>query len=322
MGDHGFFRDAVGRGLVVVEGEEVDGSSQQPSGVCGRVMQPYKENGMEYVDWSSNKQPSSPPPPPPPRAEEQSGGKKRRKRRFARSPHPGEVILGYSTAFLFCLFMCIRVYQTPWMEWVGFTLCGMALYTFIEYWFHRTILHVFLRKAHANHHTRPRLIRIITTPILPVYVYDMCILAIVRGLLGVRVAAGINCGIAVGQMCMDIAHMLFHSRWRPWYLESARSYHNHHHFQGSDEAHGLTTPFWDVIFGTSPHSWPMYKNRPYLRYLQLPFPLVSFIIMAFLSNQKGRTTRTSAKGDAFAFTDGISWATTFIGGLVCCFVLL
>lgn len=218
--------------------------------------------------------------------------------------------------------MCKVVYHTPWIEWALLVSCGMVLYTLIEYWFHRTILHVILKKAHDNHHTKPQLIRIITTPILPVYVYDLLILAFVRFLLGVKVASGINCGIAIGQMSMDIAHMLFHSRWRPWFLEGARSYHNFHHFQEHEQAHGLTTPFWDMVFGTSPETWRLYQRRPYLRYLQLPFPLVSFIIMAWLAKMKGQSTRKTEQSDTFAYTDRFSLLTTFLGGFASALVLL
>jgi hypothetical protein len=115
------------------------------------------------------------------------------------------------------------------------------------------------------------------------------VIALLVHILGRQNAYGINSGIAMGQFLMDTVHVLFHSTYRPWFLESARSYHLYHHFVQDGKAHGLTTSFWDMVFGTFPDTWYYYKKYPYLKYLQLPFPLMTFILIGLLS---GDTTKT------------------------------
>jgi sterol desaturase/sphingolipid hydroxylase (fatty acid hydroxylase superfamily) len=193
--------------------------------------------------------------------------------------------------------MCFKYYHLTVAEVLGWTALGSAIYTFIEYWFHRVILHRWLEAAHRNHHNKPRNLRIITTPLIPVQAYGLIVMVLAVFVLGRRIAYGINCGIAIGQITMDTVHVLFHSRFRPWYLESARSYHLYHHYTDDEEGHGLTTSFWDMVFCTLPKSWAYYNRYPYMRYLQLPFPLLSFIVVGLLANDSTKHSTAIAKPD-------------------------
>lgn len=212
-------------------------------------------------------------------------------RKIGRSPHLMEVGASYGSGMAFGMYMCLFQFEMGVTAWLLYAILGSIVYTFLEYWFHRIILHEILDMAHSNHHRWPRNLRIIATPILPVQLYDCIAVLILMYFLGRPAAYAINCGVAIGQIIMDSVHVAFHSHYRPWYLESARSYHLHHHFSTEDVAHGLTTPFWDMIFGTMPSdTWFYYKRYPWARYLQLPFPLLSFVLMALLA---GETTKTS-----------------------------
>lgn len=210
-------------------------------------------------------------------------------RKIGRSPHLLEVFLCYGSWALMMAVTCFKYYDLSLLEMACWASFGTALYTFIEYWFHRVILHEWLAGPHNNHHMKPRNLRIIATPILPVQVYGLMVMILFMYLFGRRISYAINCGIAIGQMTMDTVHVLFHSNWRPWYLESARSYHLFHHFTDEEFAHGLTTSFWDMVFGTLPSNWYYYKKYPILRYIQLPFPLVNFIIMGALVGDESKS---------------------------------
>ena len=37
-----------------------------------------------------------------------------------------------------------------------------------------------------------------------------------------------------------------------------------------------------MVFGTLPDNWYVYKKYPWMRYIQVPFPLVNFIIISLL----------------------------------------
>jgi len=214
---------------------------------------------------------------------------------------------------MFCLmvFMCSYKYQMTVYELVFWWTIGSIFYTFSEYWFHRVILHYILHGAHNNHHRRPTMLRIIATPIIPLTAVDCLAVLLVILICGKKYAYGINCGIATGQILMDVTHVLFHSKYRPWFLEAGRSYHNYHHYRSDDEAHGLTTPFWDMLFGTLPKHWKIYQDYPWLKYVSLPFPLLTFAIVSFLSGMESKSTvveeadshmRTELHRELFTYT--------------------
>lgn len=203
-------------------------------------------------------------------------------RTLGRSPSIWETVIACGSMFVVMLVMCFYKYAMSIWEVLGWWAVGSALYTLSEYWFHRVILHHWLRGPHGNHHNNPRLLRIIVTPMIPVTVYDFVVVLAVMLVCGKKIAYGINCGIATGQIIMDVTHVLFHSDYRPWWLEAGRSYHNYHHFIAHEEAHGLTTSFWDMCFGTLPERWILYEKYPWLRFVQFPFPLLSFMIAGFL----------------------------------------
>lgn len=210
-------------------------------------------------------------------------------RKAIRSPHLAEVIASYGSVCILLSYMCLFTFNMSIIRWLSWTFFGGVFYTFLEYVFHRWILHEALSKVHQNHHKKPRNLRIIATPIIPVQLYDFFVILLIMCITGRETAYAINCGISFGQCVMDIVHVLFHSTFRPWYLESARSYHSHHHFIQQEQAHGLTTGFWDLLFGTFPNSWYYYRKYPWLKWIQLPFPLATFIIVGFLSGDTSKT---------------------------------
>lgn len=217
------------------------------------------------------------------------------KRKLVRSPHILEVLASYGSVCVLLSYLCMAQYGLRVLEWFALATLGCVIYTLMEYIFHRVVLHEYIPKIHANHHKQPRNLRIIATPILPVQVYDFVVVLLIMAFAGRPVAYAINCGISFGQCVMDLVHIAFHSRWRPWYLESARSYHLVHHFIDDEVAHGLTTSFWDMVFGTFPTNWAYSKKLPWLKYLQLPFPLLTFVLIGlFVGDETRQVARRGA----------------------------
>ena|SRR3990167_672522 len=210
-------------------------------------------------------------------------------RKLIRSPHILEVFGSYGLGTLLQLYFVIFIELASFSTAIAYVGIGLIIYTFLEYWFHRIILHNFLEKAHNNHHSIPRNLKIIATPIIPVHIYDLFFIHAFHIFFPKEVVFGVNVGISIGQSIMDTVHILFHTQYRPWYLESARSYHLHHHFVDGQSAHGLTTSFWDLIFGTFPKNWCYNKKYPWIVYFQLPFPVIGFaLISLFCSDETKR----------------------------------
>lgn len=65
---------------------------------------------------------------------------------FIRSPHVYEVLLAYGTVHIISLYLMIFHYNTDCKTLILSYVCGGFLYTFIEYFFHRVILHHWIFK--------------------------------------------------------------------------------------------------------------------------------------------------------------------------------
>jgi dihydroceramide fatty acyl 2-hydroxylase len=104
---------------------------------------------------------------------------------------------------------------------------GYAFWTLFEYWLHRIVFHFEPDKGigarlhwimHGVHHDHPFL-----------------------------------AGYLVYDMLHDHVH---HRRPTTWLGKRMRELHMRHHFQDHDRGYGVSSPYWDHVFGTAP------KKRP------------------------------------------------------------
>eukprot|EP01097_Dermamoeba_algensis_P010673 TRINITY_DN7963_c0_g1_i1.p1 TRINITY_DN7963_c0_g1~~TRINITY_DN7963_c0_g1_i1.p1 ORF type:complete len:226 (+),score=54.59 TRINITY_DN7963_c0_g1_i1:294-971(+) len=179
--------------------------------------------------------------------------------------------------------------------------------------------------------------KIITTPIIPVQLYEILFVLFVSCLFSPVWANTLQIGISLSQITMDIVHIFHHSLNTPALLLAAKSYHSFHHKKNnSDLAHGLTTSFWDAVFGTlpfksknnkkhedekentSPQNWPLYEQFWWSRFVQLPFPLVGFILLAPLQvrtqnkcNNQVKEVATLSSSSSSSFNTSSSSSSSF-----------
>lgn len=217
-------------------------------------------------------------------------------RKLVRSPHIAEVIMAYGGVHLLTIFHIFHTFNEGWKTYFVGLLIGSIIYTFIEYWFHRYLLHVsILKKAHDNHHARPTLLKIIATPLIPVQVYEMLIMMCIAFFFGAYAANLCQVGISISQVIMDYVHYFEHSAYKPWFLRAARNFHKLHHQKSNhDVGFGLTCPFWDWAFNTLPTlkkaiecrengcteivPWKPFEQHPWIQYVQVPIPMVSYLV--------------------------------------------
>ncbi|KAL4809263.1 hypothetical protein BDV18DRAFT_150753 [Aspergillus unguis] len=146
----------------------------------------------------------------------------------------------------------------------GYWVFGFFLWSLIEYLMHRFLFHVdkylpdnrvgitlhFL--LHGIHHYLPMdKYRLVMPPTLFV------ILALPFWKLAHTVfyynwyaAVLAYCGGVFGYICYDLTHYFLHHRNLPSYYKSLKKYHLQHHFADFDNGFGVTSRFWDWVFGT------------------------------------------------------------------------
>jgi sterol desaturase/sphingolipid hydroxylase (fatty acid hydroxylase superfamily) len=144
----------------------------------------------------------------------------------------------------------------------GLIVGGYALWTLFEYWLHRLVfhfepedglgarLHWIIHGVHHDHPNDP--LRLVMPPAVSVP-----LAAAVFGLLylafGVRYAPGLGAGFFAGYLVYDMMHYYLH-HFRPHGRlgRMLRERHMRHHFQDDTKGFGISAPYWDEVFRTSP----------------------------------------------------------------------
>lgn len=137
----------------------------------------------------------------------------------------------------------------------GLAFCGgLVFYTFLEYLTHRWLMHGMrpFSGLHDVHHRNP------TADIgIPVWLSGAGFASIVFAPLwfeaGLNVACGFTAGMIVGYLWFGLLHHAIH-RWRARegsYLHRAKRRHSRHHYGGEPCNFGVTTVYWDKLFGTA-----------------------------------------------------------------------
>jgi sterol desaturase/sphingolipid hydroxylase (fatty acid hydroxylase superfamily) len=132
-------------------------------------------------------------------------------------------------------------------------VAGVALWTLVEYILHRFVLHhvPYVKEMHdAHHHDQAALIG---TPVwLSLVIFVVFVFAPLWFLTDPVITAGLSAGMVIGYFLYGAAHHIIHHwdikpRGLGYRLKHRHSLH--HHFSETGNF-GVTTGFWDIVFGT------------------------------------------------------------------------
>jgi sterol desaturase/sphingolipid hydroxylase (fatty acid hydroxylase superfamily) len=171
---------------------------------------------------------------------------------------------GYYSDFLVC-FACSAVLcalamsQSTWhvrVEWLVWVVLGIGMWTLLEYGIHRLLYHgvEFFSRLHAAHHEEPD--AYIGAPPFIGIALIFLVTYLPFLLFSLMAASGLTTGMLVGYMVYQFVHHTTHF-WQPargTYLYRARLRHSGHHYHRDLGNFGVTTIFWDWLFGTVIHA--------------------------------------------------------------------
>jgi len=137
---------------------------------------------------------------------------------------------------------------------VAFALAGLGSWTGIEYALHRFVLHGLQPFSgwHAQHHSRPRAL-ICTPTVLSATLIATLVFVPALALGNVWRASALTLGVLGGYLVYTLTHHATH-HWRadhPWLRERKRWHALHHHVD-PPVCYGVTSGFWDHVFGSTP----------------------------------------------------------------------
>lgn len=143
-------------------------------------------------------------------------------------------------------------------------VCGFFVWSFLEYCLHRFLFHLdewvqfswwtitahFL--MHGVHHKLPQdPMRLVMPPIVTIFLLTPIHYSF-RMFLPLPEAVCLTAGGLLGYICYDLTHYYLHHSGIPplSYLGSLKRYHLAHHYKNPKLGYGITSKFWDVVFGT------------------------------------------------------------------------
>ncbi|MCJ1403631.1 fatty acid alpha-hydroxylase [Xylographa trunciseda] len=148
--------------------------------------------------------------------------------------------------------------------WAAYWILGLGIWTLVEYVLHRGLFHVdyylpdnrvgitvhFL--LHGIHHYLPMdKLRLVMPPTLFIALATpFWKLAHAVFFYNWYVATAVFCGGIFGYVCYDLTHYFLHHRTLPSYYRELKKYHLQHHFADYENGFGVTSRFWDRVFGT------------------------------------------------------------------------
>lgn len=142
------------------------------------------------------------------------------------------------------------------MTAVGACGAGVAAWTFLEYALHNWAFHGAKgrnmgSREHLAHHARPDYFAPWSTKLAAVVPAVSVLGALVAVPTSVATGAGFGLGVGLGWAAYEALHRLAHvAAPRTAYGRWVRRNHLYHHFGSPRTNHGVTSPLWDLVFGT------------------------------------------------------------------------
>lgn len=167
----------------------------------------------------------------------------------------------FSGTSIASLWWAASTVHLPLLAWVLIVLAGLLFFTWVEYMVHRYVYHMNTdspRKSrsqyvfHGVHHDHPRdKQRLALPPWLSVIVAGAFIgvFRLLLGPLGLAFGGGFLLGYATYLAIHYAIHVYPPPKNR---LAVLWRNHNLHHFASNDEAFGVSSPLWDMVYATLP----------------------------------------------------------------------
>ena len=139
-------------------------------------------------------------------------------------------------------------------ESLALVVLGLGSWTVIEYLLHRFVLHGFapFKRWHEEHHQRPTAL-ICAPTVLSASLILVLVFLPVLALGGIWKACALTLGMVTGYLFYAVTHHAIH-HWpadSAWLKRRKRWHALHHHAAGRPGRFGVTSAFWDHVFGSA-----------------------------------------------------------------------
>ena len=174
--------------------------------------------------------------------------------------HPLVVYVMYFPTIGFLLYFGHTAKHISITTEVCWFLAGIFFWSFFEYIMHRYLFHLQPRSAglkrfvytlHGVHHEYPRDKTRLFMPPVPSIIIATLLFFIMYLLIG-WLALAFFPGFLLGYILYGSMHYAIHAFPPPRFMKSLWRYHTMHHYKHPDKGYGVSSIFWDKVFGTAP----------------------------------------------------------------------
>lgn len=174
--------------------------------------------------------------------------------------NPQLTILFYTLLISFFIFLNYEYTRNSISTTLLIYASGLAAWTLMEYILHRYVFHIdeFFPKLkrlhymlHGVHHEHPRDHERLFMPPVPGTIIAATLLGFWSLFLG-KNAFAFMAGMSNGYLFYSYIHYSVHTKPVFHPLRMLWKHHALHHFIYHDKAFGVSSPFWDLVFGTMP----------------------------------------------------------------------
>ncbi len=184
--------------------------------------------------------------------------------------HPAVIVIIWLPYAIFMFFTGIRAGSQDsgslWFLLPAF-LIGLLTWTLSEYLLHRFVFHLAPNSPgmeritdlfHGIHHHQPQCkTRLVMPPVVSIPLSGLFYLlfwVVIGVVIGLPAWVGpVVSGFTIGYLVYDLTHYATHHfPMRRGILKHLKRYHMMHHYKTPDQRFGVSSPLWDVVFGTKP----------------------------------------------------------------------
>jgi sterol desaturase/sphingolipid hydroxylase (fatty acid hydroxylase superfamily) len=155
---------------------------------------------------------------------------------------------------------CFAIHRMSVALVFGLALLGFITWTLSEYLLHRFVFHLStgtpLRARlqfliHGLHHDAPQDATRLVMPPLPAVVLASALYALFKLALGSPRVEPFFAAFLTGYLCYDYIHYyVHHFNPRSRTMKMIKQHHMLHHYAEHGAKWGVSSPFWDYVFGT------------------------------------------------------------------------
>ena len=175
---------------------------------------------------------------------------------------PSKTIFFYSMLIISFFVMNYRFTANSILVTAGLYLAGIAVWTLMEYILHRWVFHLdeylpsrlvkrFHYIVHGVHHENPKDEERLFMPPVPGLIIAAALFGFFYLFLGLD-ALAFMAGITNGYLMYSCIHYHVHAKPVNPRFRKLWTHHALHHYKYHDKAFGVSSPFWDHVFGTMP----------------------------------------------------------------------